>query len=185
MNTPVAASPSLSLSDVIRGLRDAVAAWSGRGVLGVAVALLLYRRLGEIGRRMAGLAARFQAGRLWRRAVRPAVARCGAAVRARPVRVLPCGFGWLVKLAAHEAAGLGLQLRAVLEQPEMAALLAASPQAARVLRPLCRMLAVETSVLRPAEAVARVRARPTWPQAPDGVQDAACGAPAVGFVSTR
>jgi hypothetical protein len=34
------------------------------------------------------------------------------------------------------------------------ALLTAAPQAARVLRPLCRMLAVETSLLRPGEAPA-------------------------------
>jgi hypothetical protein len=31
----------------------------------------------------------------------------------------------------------------------MVALLVAAPQAARILRPLCRMLAVETSLLRP------------------------------------
>jgi hypothetical protein len=42
-----------------------------------------------------------------------------------------------------------LQLRAVLETPEMVALLIAAPQAVAVLRPLCRMLAIETSLLRP------------------------------------
>lgn len=35
----------------------------------------------------------------------------------------------------------------------MVALLEAAPQAVRVLRPLCRMLAIETSVLRPGVAV--------------------------------
>jgi hypothetical protein len=34
----------------------------------------------------------------------------------------------------------------------MVALLVAAPQAARILRPLCRMLAVETAVLRPRVA---------------------------------
>jgi hypothetical protein len=45
-----------------------------------------------------------------------------------------------------------LQLRHVLEQPEMVALLQASPQAARVLRPLCRMLAIGTALSRPGVA---------------------------------
>lgn len=62
-------------------------------------------------------------------------------------------FGWLVKMAGWQAAGYGSQLRAVLETPEMVALLEASPQAGRMLRPICRMLAVETSLLRlPARA---------------------------------
>jgi hypothetical protein len=58
-----------------------------------------------------------------------------------------------VKAASWQAAGFGLQVRAVLEQPEMVALLTASPQAARILRPLCRALAIETSLLRPGVAV--------------------------------
>jgi hypothetical protein len=46
----------------------------------------------------------------------------------------------------------------ILEQPEMVELLVAAPQAARILRPLCRMLAVETALLRPrpAGAVAEI-----------------------------
>jgi hypothetical protein len=50
---------------------------------------------------------------------------------------------------AYRAAGYGCQLRVILEQPEMVALLRASPQAGRILQPLCRMLAVETALLRP------------------------------------
>jgi hypothetical protein len=54
----------------------------------------------------------------------------------------------------------------------MVALLTACPQAVRILRPICRMMAIETSVLRPgvavvvaparlqAGAVARVRRKP-------------------------
>ncbi len=37
----------------------------------------------------------------------------------------------------------------------MVALLTAAPQAVRVLRPLCRMLAIETQVLRPGVEVVR------------------------------
>jgi hypothetical protein len=55
-----------------------------------------------------------------------------------------------------------------LETPEMVAFLAACPQAIRVLTPVCRALAIETQVLRPAGKpgvkVARVR---TVPEKPD------------------
>jgi hypothetical protein len=68
-------------------------------------------------------------------------------------RVWPRRFGWLVIAASYQAAGFGSQLRAALETPEMVALLTAVPQAARVLRPLCRMLAIEGAVLRPGVAV--------------------------------
>ncbi len=153
----IAASPFLRLSAVIRGLRGSVGGWSGLGWLGAALGLLLYRRLGQISVRMERMAARFAAGTLRQsgagvtRAPRDAVAT-GSGRREAGVRIWPLGFGWLVKAAGWQAAGYGSQLRAVLETPEMVALLAAAPQAVRVLRPLCRMLAIETRVLRPGAA---------------------------------
>ena len=153
--THLVVSPSfLRLSDVIRTLRSAVAAWGGRGDLAEALVLLVYRRLGEIGLRMARMAERFQAGRVWRRTGR--AGRVAGSARGRAVRVWPGRFGWLVREVGWEAAGFGAQLRAVLETEEMQALLQASPQAMRVLRPLCRALAIETQVLRPG-VVVRVR----------------------------
>ncbi len=150
MNSSV--SPFVRLSDVIRGLRGSVGGWSVRGWVQVALGLLLYRRLGEICGRMERMAARFAAGRLWRRAaVGGLVDRQAAVRREAGERIWPRRFGWLVRAASWEAAGFGCQLRAVLETPEMVALLAAAPQAGRVLRPLCRMLAIETAVLRPRE----------------------------------
>ncbi len=76
------------------------------------------------------------------------------------MRVWPGRFAWMVQVVGWEAAGFGSQLRAVLETPEVVALLAACPQAVRVLTPVCRMLAIETQVLRPGvvRAVAPVRA---------------------------
>ncbi len=154
MNTVV--SPFLNLSAVILGLRVAVAAWGGLRLLDEALVHLVHRRLGQILHRMEGLVARFQAGTLLvagaRAAgetglVKPGGARAGAGGLVWPGR-----FGWLVRVAAWEAAGFGCQLRAVLETPEMVALLAACPQAVRLLRPVCRMLAIETAVLRPAVA---------------------------------
>ncbi len=145
-------SPYLDLSTVIRALRGALGGWGVRGLLGQALVLLLYQRLGGICGRMERLVARFHAGRLWRVSARKVSVRpveVDARKRVAPVQVLPRRFAWLVRLAAYQAAGYGSQLRAVLETPEMVALLVAAPQAVRILRPLCRMLAVETSVLRP------------------------------------
>ena len=148
------ASPSLSLAELIRGLRGSVAAWGGLGWLSLPLVLLLYRRLGEIGRRMEGLASRFAAGRVRRRTARAAAAPATDRGGRRPVgRIWPRRFGWLVTAAGWQAAGYGSQLRAALETPEMVALLAAVPQARRVLRPLCRMLAVEIALLRPGVVV--------------------------------
>jgi len=56
---------------------------------------------------------------------------------------LPAGKAWLIKALGWEAVGFGSQLRTLLAEPEMAALLAALPRAQRVLRPLGRMLGVE------------------------------------------
>ena len=152
-------SPYLSLAAVLNALRGAVGGWGKRGLFNQVLMLLLYRRLGEICRKMERLAARFQAGRLWTRVPRAHVGMRRATKTGK--RIWPGRFGWLVRAAAYQAAGYSCQLRHVLEQPEMVALLQAAPQAARILRPVCRMLAIETALLRPgmvvAEPVIRVR----------------------------
>ncbi len=149
------AAPELvSLRSVIGALRERVAAWGGRGLLAAVLVALFHRRVGVIGLRMERMLARFRAGRLWRRAVRSAAAPCPEMrprLRQGP-RVWPGQFGWLVRACAHEAAGLGAQLRFVLEQDEMVALLQAAPQARLLLLPLCRALAIESDALRPGVA---------------------------------
>jgi hypothetical protein len=155
VNLSASPSPYLDLSVVIRALRGAVGGWGGRGWLSQALVMLVYRRLGGICADMERLVARFQAGRLWRVAARAVGSeRSAADGRERAVASVrwPGRFGWLVRLASYHAAGYGCQLRTILGQPEMVELLLAAPQAARILRPLCRMLAVETSLLRPRPA---------------------------------
>ncbi len=154
-----ASSPFSDLTVVLRNLRGALGLWCTRGVLGHALALILHARLAGVGLRMERLVARFAAGRLWRVAgrVRGVVPDGGAARglgRVWIARVWPGRFAWLVRMAGWQAAGFGSQLRAVLQTPEMVALLEASPQAGRMLRPICRMLAVEISLLRIPVAVA-------------------------------
>jgi hypothetical protein len=152
VNSSASSSPYLDLSAVIRALRGAVGGWGGRGLLSQVLVMLLYRRLGGICGQMERLSQRFQAGRLWRVAARAVgTGRNAADGRERAVGSVrwPGRFGWLVRAASYQAAGYGCQLRTILGQPEMVALLLAAPQAARILRPVCRMLAVETSLLRP------------------------------------
>ena len=163
MNLSAPPSPYSDLATVIRALRGDVGGWGLRGLLRQALVMLVYHRLGGIGWRIGRLCERFQAGKLWRvtgRArVGARVAVLGEAAGPRLVAaeaVLPRRFGWLVRAVGYQAAGYGSQLRTILGQPEMVALLEASPEAGRILRPLCRMLAVETSLLRPGVAVAEV-----------------------------
>ncbi len=162
------ASPFVSLPAVILGLRVAVAAWGGRRLVEEALVHLVHRRLGEIIRRIERMLARFQAGR-----VRPPGLRRGDEPGLREIlrprqetgaRLCPGRFAWLVEEVGWEAAGFGCQLRAVLETPEIVAFLMACPQGIRVLTPVCRMLAIETTVLRPgveprANVIAGVRVR--------------------------
>ena len=139
---------------VLGAVRGQVGNWGAQGLLGIALAMLVHRRLGQICQRMERLVARFQAGTLWRLPKRVAGARIVAGDadgrrRERPAVVLPGRFGWLVRAAAWRAAVYGGQLQAVLETPELVELLIAAPQAARILRPVCRMLLVDMAVLRP------------------------------------
>jgi len=159
MDSSAPPSPYLSLSAVLRALRGEVGGWHLRGMLSHVVMMLLYRRLGEICGKIERLATRFQAGLLRLHGPRTGAVVRGAAKKG--ARIWPGRFAWLVRVAGYQAAGYGCQLRHILEQPEMVELLKASPQAARILRPVCRMLAIETSLLRPGvvvpEPVIRVR----------------------------
>jgi len=159
------AHPSLSMPVVFGALLRAVGHWVGRGALDNVVALSLYGRLGEIGRRLERMLARFAAGCKMRWAVRArgSEGRGASVAGGMRVRLWPCGFGWLCRVGAHEAGGIGGYLRLVLAHPDMVALLAASPQAVRLLKPLCRALGIEAlpgevkaAVLKPS----RVRERP-------------------------
>lgn len=167
VNSLPSPSPYTDLSVVLRGVRDAMGGWCARGALAHGLALILWSRLSMLCTRMEGLAGRFLAGGVRRRV---AVARAGSAAAGDGLgdgvrrgagggaRAWPGHFAWLVRRVGWQAAGFGCQLRAVLQTPEMVALLEASPQAGRMLRPICRMLAVETALLRlpPRLRVARV-----------------------------
>ena len=140
---------------ILGGLREAVAAWGERGLMTRVLLFLAYGRLGKVARQFERLVARYEAGRLWRRApgAVPAVRAAPAVVAAEPVPVGGVSqrqFGWLVTIMGWRANGYRSQLEFILQQPPMMALLRASPQAGRLLGPVCRMLLIAPELLRPA-----------------------------------
>lgn len=66
-----------------------------------------------------------------------------------PPVALPRQFGWLLRDLRHEVAVWRHQLEAQLATDEAKAFLAAAPSAARLLRPLCDMLALRPPLLYP------------------------------------
>ena len=146
---------------ILHGLRAALGGWGLEAQLGI----LIYRRVGEAAGRIERLLIRFRAGRLWRRKQRTAVQRPSAQRRVRAEPALPRRFGWLVRACGYRAAGFGSQLQTVLQSPDMAELLAAAPQAGRILRPLCRALAFEWPTPEPKpEKVKTPRVRKPRPK---------------------
>jgi hypothetical protein len=135
----------------------------------VAIINIVALRLRRARRLITALMVRFQAGKLRTTTPRtaPAKPRTPSARKPTPPQG-PRKFGWLIPLMQHEAGPYANYLRALLAEPEMQALLAATPQAARILAPACRMLGIEKEALIPAPpSLAPVPApAPTPPQAP-------------------
>jgi hypothetical protein len=174
LGLPAATVLSNRLALTLGGLYRAIAARCAGRDAAITVArpllILLWSRLNRTVLRFASLAARAAAGRLAaprQRPARPAPVSPGPVSPSSSPSPLssprprqPQGFFWLVRLVP-EAAAYASQLQYTLAEPEIAALLAATPQAGRILRPLCRMLGVP---LPPALRLARVpRARPANP----------------------
>jgi hypothetical protein len=139
--------------------------------------LFLWKRFSRIKQQFANLAARFAAGKGFRaRPARPKTARAPRPARDEhsfrlTVWVTP-KFGWLCRIASESigAGAFAYALRDLLtNDPEMRALLAATPATVRPLRPLCHMLGVREP---PPPAVAAVS--PYVPlREPSGAADAA------------
>ncbi len=158
------AAPADRFARLIEVLCRALAARGGRGLAGPLI-ILLWSRLRRTAVRFASLAARVRAGRLPANAAATRSGKSGP-----PPPNLPKSRGWLVRLMP-EAAASASQLQHLLADPEMAALLAAAPQAGRLLRPLCRMLGVG---LPPA---LRLPPRPKQPAPPAAPSQGSTGEP--------
>ncbi len=113
-------------------------------------AVPMHRYLMGGARRFARVLQRIAAGEVFR--ARPS--RAGQARTPRERMKLPRHRGWVGSLG-YQVRGFAGQLKFILEQPEMAALVAASPQAQRVLRPMFHVLGLEMA------CVPRLVRRPT------------------------
>jgi hypothetical protein len=154
-------SPAERFATILHWLSRAVAARSAGGRLAGPLIILIVGRISHINQRVARLVARLRAGRYVPR--RSASPRASTLRRPRRPAKLPQNFGWLLPLVP-EAAQYRSQLEHLLQDPEMAELLAAAPAAlARPLRSLCWMLR-----LPPPPVLASPRPtspRPASPQA--------------------
>ena len=133
-------TPAERFAGIIAWLNRDVAAWAAKNRAAAPLILLLWGRLNRLAIRFTALAARVAVGTgspRRRTSARPASAR-----PRRAYARLPRRFAWLLPLVPGEAAAYGSQLQHLLADPDMAALIAAAPQAGRLLRPLCRMLGV-------------------------------------------
>jgi hypothetical protein len=136
------------------------------GWLPVPLMMQIFNRIAEIRQRFARLAARIRAGKIYRR--KPSAPRPGAGRPAGRANTLPSRSLWLLRLVP-EAAAAAAQLRSLLAEPDMAALLAAAPGPAwRTIRPLCWMLGVEKPAIlaRPPPDPRPVPPRPARPVPP-------------------
>jgi hypothetical protein len=164
-----ASAPADDVALLIEGLCRAIAArGAARGLAGPFI-ILVWSRLRRMAGRVSRLAARFRAGNL--PAPRARRRRPRPAAPPDPSKRLPRGFAWLTRMVPEVAAG-GSQLGHLLGQPEMAALIAAAPQAGRILRPLCRMLGIDHPPLRlprrPRAPPPSVQADAAGPEPPAG-----------------
>jgi len=119
---------------------------------------LIWIYLTRPAQRLARLIAKLQAGTLAPPRPRP-VPTAPPTPRAPKLR-LPNRHAWLIRLI-QRTAQLNAQLEIFMSRPEMAELLAAAPQAGRILRPLCRMLGI-----RPLPPVLRLPPMPRRPRPP-------------------
>jgi hypothetical protein len=146
----VPAAPAPALSDrfalIIEGLCHAVARRIGVASLGGIAGpliLLIVSRLRRYAARFTRLMAFPPARREAPRRARPR--------RPQPPLQSPRGKAWLLRLAP-ETAPIAAQLRHLLAEPEMTALLAVTPELRRTLRPLCQMLGIRPSPPAPPAA---------------------------------
>jgi hypothetical protein len=137
---------SVWLLHVIGGVREAVAAQAPKSPQAAPLIVSASRRLGLIVQRFARLATMMREGRLpasrTARSRPPLARKAPAGARRAPQAArLPSTRGWLIRLAPQTAQYRD-QVRAWLADPEVVALLQSCERARRIVRPLCRMLAI-------------------------------------------
>jgi hypothetical protein len=158
---------------IVMGLRAVLAAHMVRADQTRPLLLLMWGRLGQLDRRMAILMQRFAAGRSVAPRLRPP-AQTRAKRQVTRLR-LPAKPGWLI-IQAIQVAPYAEQVRRLLEQPEMLALLDAAPQLKRQLRPILRALMPELppSLALPPRPPRPPRVKPVRTERPRKPRRAPC-----------
>jgi hypothetical protein len=163
---PVPPDLSQRLASIIKLLRCAIETHGLRNPASLPLILLVSVQLARAVNRFAALARRVRAGTAAIRGRPPAATPRPTAARP-PKPTFPRRFFWLVNIApGHQmAAGRGY-FRNLLAEPDMAAFLQAAPQAARIFRPLCRILGIARAPDLPAILFPTRARRPATPRAP-------------------
>jgi hypothetical protein len=145
----------LTLMQVIEILIVSIEGYWGGKLRRARRTLALGARLLKVSERIEELLARLEAGEtLWfgrraRQAAKPAAKAApehdGEVLRG-PYR-LPSAYGWLTEAYPQTAVYYGNDLIAAMQLPKMQALMLATPEVARLMRPVFRMLALPDDVL--------------------------------------
>jgi hypothetical protein len=140
-------SPSHSAPDrvtaLLRGIFCELRLALGKFGLAPLIGVLLHQRLKVAVERIERMVVRFRAGKMMQHAPRvQPTERVARKPYTKPELRLPRSYGWLLGSGKHHAAYFTTQLRMLMDEPDMQAFIAASPQAKLVLRPLFRALAV-------------------------------------------
>ena len=146
----IAAAPDISgrLGRILMALAALIAHAFLHDPRHVALINPLWSYITRTARRFDRHIARLVAGKLRIYTPRPA-SGAAAARPARPRTRLPTDRAWLIAAIGYRAAGYRSQLNHLLSEPETAALIAASPQAARLLRPICHLLGITAAAIQP------------------------------------
>ncbi len=145
---------ALRLGAILRALATLIAARFIRTPRLIPLILPLWRSFTRKARHVERLMACLAAGRL----PRPSAPRPH---RTSPPSLLPQTRGLLLTTLKHEAGVYRAQLEVLLAHPETAALLAAAPAMAALLRPICRLLALDHPALTPVPKNAKPTPQPT------------------------
>ena len=163
---------------ILANLRRNIAPVARQDLARIAIYDLVWLRLNRAANRFAALYAKWKAGTLPQRRMgkRSATHRSATNPPKPPTPNLPTSRNWLVALLGYHAAGFAHHLDTLLHtHPDVPEFLAACPQAARILRPLCHMLGIDP----PAPIVPHRHAAVPRPPRPVGrISEASCANPA-------